>query len=193
MKILTLTLQGRSPLLLHSDLLANPLAPETKRHKEMTTKKKKTDEDLILIAQSEYENSLYHDAEGRVVVPTINLRASFIDGAKLNRLGAAFQRGTVILDEHVPLEYDGPQHYKKLFEVPAFVDCRSVVVGVKRIMRYRPRFNRWRCQVAVHYDESAISHEEIVLSTQNAGAFCGLGDFRPTRKGPFGRYEIEVQ
>ena len=191
MNVLKLKLTGTAPLLMHSDLLANPINPKTRAHKALTDKRKKTEDDHLMIARSEFEKSLYTH-NGKIVMPTINLRASFIDGAKLNRLGASFQRGTLILEEFVPLDYSGPKTADKLFDNPAFVDCRSVVISGRRLMRYRPRFSDWAITVDVLYDDSAIDREDVLRSAQNAGQFCGLGDFRPTKKGPFGRYKVEV-
>ena len=97
----------------------------------------------------------------------------------------------MILEEFVALQYDGPRNPGKLFDTPAFVDCRSVVVSRSRLMRYRPRFNSWALEVDVIYDEAQIDRDVILTSAKNAGQFCGLGDFRPNKKGPFGRYAVE--
>lgn len=188
MNSITLRLTGASPLIMHSDRLANPLSAEAKQHKTLTSKRKKTEEDQLAIARSEYNSSLYLDGSGRVVIPTINLRSCFIDGAKLNKHGAPFQRGTMILAEHVVLEHDGPKDAAKLFDNPRFVDCRSVVVSRARLMRYRPRFDTWALTVELLYDELAIDRDAVISSAVNAGSLCGLGDFRPTKKGPFGRF-----
>lgn len=190
MNTIKLKFTGTSPYLMHSDRYANPLDPMTKAHKEITSKRKKTEEDQLAIARSEYTGSLYLDGD-KVVVPTINIRASLIDGAKLNKLGTAFQKGTMILEEHVPLEHGGPRDWRKLFDNPSYVDCRSVVVSRARLMRYRPRFNDWSFTVEIVYDETIIDRDSILLSARNAGSFCGIGDYRPVKRGPFGRYEVE--
>ena len=93
MNTIKLKLTGTSALLIHSDRLANPIDPATKRHKELTSKRNRTEADHIAIARSEYENSLYLD-NGLVSMPTINVMASIIDGAKLNKKGQALQKGT---------------------------------------------------------------------------------------------------
>ncbi|MEB4734046.1 hypothetical protein OXV40_33915, partial [Burkholderia contaminans] len=59
MEILRLNICGSSPLMMHSDKLANPLAAETKAHRELTGKRKKTDEDHVAIARSEFLAGLY--------------------------------------------------------------------------------------------------------------------------------------
>lgn len=42
MELLTLSIKGTSPLMMHSDKLANPLHPATKAHRELTSKRKKS-------------------------------------------------------------------------------------------------------------------------------------------------------
>ena len=53
METLNVRITGTSPLMMHSDKFANPLLPETKAHKALTAKRKKTDEDHEAIAKSE--------------------------------------------------------------------------------------------------------------------------------------------
>jgi len=52
MAIIKLKVVGESPLLLQADTLVDPLNPLTKAHKEITSKRKKTDEDHEAIAIS---------------------------------------------------------------------------------------------------------------------------------------------
>lgn len=63
MDMLTLKLTGMSPLMMHADTLANPLNPITKAHKELTSKRKKTDDDHEAIAKSEFIAGAYWTKE----------------------------------------------------------------------------------------------------------------------------------
>ena len=56
MKSIKVKLSGSSALLMHSDRFANPLDPLTKAHKELTGKRKKTDDDHIAIADKNFLN-----------------------------------------------------------------------------------------------------------------------------------------
>ena len=67
-----------------------------------------------------------------------------------------------------------------------------MVVSRQRLMRYRPRFNDWSLMIDILFDEAVIDRDAIVLAAENGGNFCGIGDYRPTKKGPFGRYAVEV-
>jgi len=66
MEILKLNIIGTSPLMMHSDKFANPLAPETKAHKSLTAKRKKTDEDHLAIAKSEFMSGAYYSEKSGI-------------------------------------------------------------------------------------------------------------------------------
>jgi hypothetical protein len=190
MKSLKVKITGISPLLMHSDRGANKLDPLVRAHKELTSKKKKTEEDDAAIAKSEYMLALYLGKNNQPVMPTQNIRATIIEGARQNKRGKDIESGTIILESSVPLEYKGPKDPEKLFQTPEFVDARGVVVQRARIMRYRPCFPEWSCQVEINYDPAKIDEADLLLSLENAGKYVGLGDFRPGKKGTFGRFEV---
>lgn len=192
MKELKIRLKGTAPLLMHSDRLSNPLDPMTVAHKKLTSKKSKTEDDQLEIAKSEFLASFYFDGETGIHLPTVNIRAAMVEGARMNKLGTSVQSGTVILADKVPLIFDGPKTPEACWASPAFVDARSVVVSKRRVMRYRPRFNRWAVEVAIIFDESILDAHQLVSSLENAGRYVGIGDYRPKKGGSFGRFEVEA-
>jgi hypothetical protein len=72
------------------------------------------------------------------------------------------------------------------------VDSRSVVIPSTkgRIMRHRPRLNSWACEFTLEIDDDTIdpvlAHQLLV----EGGSKIGLGDFRPEKGGPFGRFHV---
>lgn len=189
---LQMKITGMSPLLMHSDRYANPLDPDTKEHKRLTSKRKKTDDDHADIAFSEWKGGLYFDEKLGPYLPSINIRSCLVEGAKLNKNGASMQRGTVILEDKLRLEYQGPRTIDGLWNDNRFRDARSVVVSRARLMRYRPLFPDWSVMVEIHFDPQIIEADQILQSAENAGKFIGLGDFRPNKGGSFGRFSVEA-
>jgi len=190
MQSLTLKLTGESAMLLHSDRGANPLAQETIAHKALTGKRKKTDEDHIAIARSEFMMGFYGGET--IQVPTTNIKSAIVEGAKLHKLGSAFNRCVMILADMIPVTHSGPATKAKMWETPACVDCRSVKVGQARLMRYRPRLNDWSMTVEVVFDENMIERAQILAAAENAGRYVGIGDYRPAKGGAFGRFSVEA-
>ena len=190
-KEIELTLTGLSPLLMHAPVLANPLSPITIKHKKLTEKRNKTEEDYHAIAKSEYMSSLYWDEEIGVYVPTVSIKYSIWAGAKLNKNGKKVQRGVLLLEDKSKLIYDGPSSPADLWLDERFVDARSVSVGASRIMRYRPTFKNWELSVMITYDDEMIDEHELVYSADCAGRYIGIGDYRPDKGGNCGRFTVK--
>ena len=72
------------------------------------------------------------------------------------------------------------------------VDSRSVVSPATggRIMAHRPRLDEWSLSFTLEVDEDMFSAEFVRLVVDDAGRKIGLGDFRPDRKGPFGKFVV---
>lgn len=192
MKTLNVRITGTTPLLMHSSRGSNPLDPMTKAHKELTSKRKKTDDDHEAIARSEWRLGLYWSEGIGPYIPLMNVRASLVSGAKFNKLGASVKRSTVMTEMSAPLEYKGPRDPDAMFADGRFIDCQSVKVGQSRLMRTRPVFPEWALQCELAYDEEQIERDQLVLAFENAGRLIGLGDFRAECGGTFGRYRVDV-
>jgi hypothetical protein len=188
MKTLTVTLTGTSPLLMHSDRFANPLDPATKAHKELTGKRKKTDEDQTAIAKSEFIGGCYFRLGIGFYIPGQNFDSCLIGAAKLQKLGVKFKQGVRVIDDELVLAGVSAKSPEELWADVDHVDCRGVKVGQAKIMRYRPIFKRWTTSATVAFDEEVLSLGEVKKAVLDAGALIGLGDYRPR----FGRFDTEV-
>ena len=72
--------------------------------------------------------------------------------------------------------------------------CRAVVEG-KGVLRARPLLKDWQLTFEVHWESQQLGkdfHTELLpeLLTK-LGHSVGIGDFRPAKKGPFGRFVVE--
>jgi len=72
------------------------------------------------------------------------------------------------------------------------VDARPVTIPSTkgRVMRFRPRFNQWEARFLVHIDDELLSVEMAHQLLNEAGQSIGIGDFRPEKRGPFGRFRV---
>ena len=192
MDTITLKLTSHSALLMNSDRYANPLDPLTKEHKQLTDKKKKTDEDHLAIAKSQWRGALYwHNSTGPYL-PTANVRSCLVEAARLTKMGKQLERGTMLLADKSPLLYKGPRLPADMWDSREYYDCRSVVVSGRRVMRYRPRFLTWGLEIAIQFDPGLINKAELAKIAETAGNLIGIGDFRPNRGGTFGRFDVEM-
>lgn len=187
MKTVAVKLTGTSPLLMHSDRFANPLNPLTKAHKELTARRKKTDDDQIAIARSEYIGGCYWRKETGFYIPGQNLDACLIAAAKLQKLGVKFKQGVQVLEDDLPLAGLEKLTPEKAWENPDYVDARGVKVSQAKIIRYRPIFRQWAMNATVAFNPDVVSANEVKKAIEDAGALIGIGDYRPR----FGRFKVE--
>ena len=188
MKTLNYRIKGTAPLLMHSDKTANPLHPLTKKLKELTKKRNKTDEDMEAIARVEFEAGCYYE-NGEYLMPSSVLDATCLTSAKMFKMGVLWKQACFIANDAL-FEF---KHSKipptKLFDIPGFCDMRTVKVGQAKTMRCRPLFSHWEFSFTIILDEAKLNEAEIDNIVKNAGLYVGLCDYRPR----FGRFEIEKE
>ena len=186
MKSATYTIQGVTPLMMHSERLANPFDSLTREIKAITGKRKKTEDDMLEIARLEWLGGLYHDDVAGVHLPGYNIFAAIIGGGKIHKLGTAIKRSALVQDDKVPVQFEGPKTPAAMFKNKQFVDMRSVKVGTSKVLRCRPIFKDWRCTFTMLYEESGIQRSELDRVVRDTGTMVGVGDYRPR----FGRFEL---
>lgn len=72
------------------------------------------------------------------------------------------------------------------------VDSRPVVIPATRgrVMRHRPRFDCWGASFALEINEDVLPPDFIHQLLVEGGTAIGIGDYRPERGGPFGRFHV---
>lgn len=141
--------------------------------------------------RQEAEKFAYRDSEGGLYFPGPNIFAALVSAGKFHKLGKAkittqknslVPAGLIVEDVVCPLG-------TKAFEV----DSRRVVnpaTGGAR-MRHRPRVDDWRLTFTMQVDETMFGEKLVRLLVDDAGQKVGIGNYRPERKGPFGRFVVE--
>lgn len=186
MKQVQITIKGITPLLTHNERLANPFDDLTKNIKAITGKRKKTGDDLLEMARLEWMGGLYFDNAVGPYMPGYNLLAALVQGGKVHKLGTAIKRAALVVEDKLPITYDGPRDMQSLFADKRFVDIRSVKVGTSKVLRARPKFDDWQIKFTVAYDETVLQIEDLMRVANTTGSMTGIGDYRPR----FGRFEV---
>lgn len=174
---------------MHNGRLANPLDPATQALKELTGKRKKTDEDITDIARVEFLGGLYHDPDIGPYVPGENIERAIRDGAVLSKNGRNVQRGMFIDTDVNPIAYDGPRDPTGLWEHGGFTFTKVVRNQQNRIVRTRPYFPEWRTAAEGTLDETVLDFRTLGQIVEATGAYVGLGDWRPR----YGRFTAELE
>ncbi len=188
MKI-TIELKGTSPLLMHNPRMVDPEFQINREIKALTSKRKKTDEDLRQIERLEWYGGIYEEG-GVVVQPTAKVRKCLVNTAKISRNGKSVERALSFADLYVPLVYNGPKNIDKLFADEKYHSRLSVGVGGKRVMRVRPKFFPWGLIVTgIMVEDAGLNLEDLVRIVDLAGVAEGIGD---NRVNGYGRFEGKV-
>lgn len=185
MKTLNFSLQSIVPMLMHDDKTANPLNEYAKKLKSLTGKRKKTDEDYALIAEVEWEASLYY-YNNTYVIPTKVIEAALLASSKHFKKGTLLKQCLIVADD-MTLEFkDKNLTPNKLYKKLDYVDMRTVKIGQAKTTRCRPKFDNWSGSFTVILDDEKLNAEEIIQIVNNAGKYVGFGDYRPR----YGRFEV---
>jgi hypothetical protein len=128
---------------------------------------------------------LYQNEAG-IYFPAENIRQSIIEAAKRHKLGRRSATTDVAAAVYVSpfaLPLGGEWH----------VDSRPVVIPATqgRILRHRPMFDDWRITFQLQVDTELVDEKTVRKIVDDAGSLVGVGDFRPARKGPYGRFRID--
>jgi hypothetical protein len=172
---------------MHNGDLANPLNPIVKEQKKISKKRNKTEADLEELARLEFYGSLYVSDNPGIIIPAEVLEACINGGARKFKEGMLAKSGMVVM-EHAKLIFKGPQTVKEMWEDGRFTFQKMVVVSRARILRTRPIFDQWSCDVEVSYEDSVCDAGQIHRWLEKAGQIVGLCDWRPR----YGRFEVEA-
>lgn len=178
-------LKGRTPLLMHNPRMVDPFFEINRKIKSITSKRKKTDEDLKIIEQLEWYGGLY-DEEGVIVQPTSKIRKCIIQAGKISKYGKAIERALTFCEMNVPLIYSGPKNIDQVYADSRFHSRLSVGVGNKRVMRMRPKFLPWMLVAdGLFVEDAGINFDELQKVVELAGVVEGIGDNRVNNYGRF--------
>lgn len=188
-----LTGTGTRPILMHAIRLASPLDPYAKELKRLNGKpsSKRTDEDRMEIARTEWEGGMYWTEELGPYIPASWVFKNLVEGARLTKAGKKIERGVMIENMESPLIYKGPRDLDGLWGggSSTYVDIRTAKVGMARIDRCRPIFREWAFEADLFVDSSIIDVDELSEIAANAGNLVGIGDYRML----YGRYSAKIE
>jgi hypothetical protein len=171
MKSVKVEIKGLSQLLMHSF----PLVPI-----EAIDKKSPAEQ---------AELAAYRDPETRdLYVSATAVQRCLVSGATYSK-----GKGRGSLQKNVAACVQiGPQERLSLGTKEYVIDSRPVVVPATkgRVVRHRPRLETWALSFTIEYDERLLTEAQMRRIVDDSGSRVGLLDFRPEKKGPFGRFMV---
>jgi hypothetical protein len=176
---ITLTVDGIKPLLTHN--------PESMGFDKAPGKGSRIPE-----AEIEAEAGVYRLPDGTCAIKGEAFRGSLLGAAsawkaKAKRTMKSLLSHVTVIEDLIPLmRHDGTPIKDYI------IDRRRAIIQRNGIIRCRPCFPEWSCTFTIEYDPELIGKEPRIIADilQDAGNRIGVGDFRPGRNGPFGRFRV---
>jgi len=182
-------IKGISPQIMSNGQMVDVLNRFSKKLKEYTSKRKKTDEDYIAMMEWEFKGSLYcfrDDDDGPPYWPAENIHACLKDAAKERKLGKTFDKAVLVEPPGGQVIYDGPRTREGLWNDERFRLVKKVVRQRASIISCRPIFNKWEMKFNLNVLEEKVNKEDVVSVIRDAGRFVGLSTWRPR----YGLFEL---
>lgn len=137
------------------------------------------------------QSKLYTGLAGNLIIPQPNLLRCIVDGGRFHKVGKSqvTTRESSMMYSCINIEAaEIPIEHKQ----PWRVDTRAVVIPSTkgRILTHRPMFDDWALDFQLELDTTILGPKLLRMIIDDAGKRIGLGDFRPARKGPYGRFAV---
>ena len=189
-----ITVTGIGPLLQNNPQTVDPFNRYSKMKKPLTSKKAKTEEDLIELGNLDTESKLFFDAKIGVYVPTKWLTEQIVTSAfGIIKVGKDKMRGGIFATEDkAKLTYEGMNKVKAISDVvydPQFRHRMILPQQNIRIAKDFPIFNNWSFSTVLEFDDTVVDLTGLTSIVKRSAMYVGFGDFRPT----FGRAKAEVE
>jgi len=120
--------------------------------------------------------ALFHIPNG---MPHQCLTAAALDTPGATR--AAMERWTSVVDLNINL-FGVPQLFMAM--------VRNSDMNRTPDVRTRPIFPKWACQIKIDYKVDPLTDTSIMNLLGTAGVIVGMGDWRPQKGGPYGKFRL---
>jgi len=174
MKIINVEIKGLSPLLMNNP---KSMILKATSSAKLTTKKNDIERDADILA--------YKKSNGELYVPAEAIKGTIVSSASYKKFGKYSAKpiisgGVFITPNEIGL---GTKKYD--------VDIRTVVIQRARIVKGRPKIEKWKINFQLTYNENLIQDSLLIKEILvDAGQRVGILDFRPQKLGSFGMFEV---
>ena len=182
---ISVRISGVSPLILNKFTDAAAMASSSGSRSSAAAGSRGTPQEIA-------EGKLYYGIDRSLIIPSPNLLRCLVDGGSFFKAGR--KQITTKAESMLFSCLDIVAAEIPLIHSQAWtVDTRAVVIPATkgRILAHRPRFDDWALEFSLDLDTSIVQESLLREIVDAAGKRVGLGDFRPARKGPFGKFRVD--
>lgn len=184
----SLALTGACPLLMNSGE-ADREGELYRAYTLLAKTRGKSLDDEANLRKMEWQLRLYLDKDLGPYIPGKNIKEMLRAAATKWKKGEEIKRSLVVVEERIPLVYEGPRDQDGLwrdgYRYTAMV--ANAGAGSGRVVRCRPMFKNWSLQAELAFDPEELDLDFLHVVVERARKY-GLGDYRPT----FGAFEATL-
>jgi hypothetical protein len=139
--------------------------------------------------ESDIEDKLYKDENGKVQLPAVYLKNAITESAKqfkiVGKNKATYSKivGSSVEVQPFYIELDVGKY--EVFRISA---VNPMTKG--RMMTERPKFDKWSATFQIILNDNQVDVSVMNEILEHAGKYVGVGDWRPEKKGMFGKFMI---
>jgi hypothetical protein len=176
---LKLRLRGITPLITHA---WSEKAKKEMRDKQMGVARMKKEPKN---PEAEFQGARYLDSKGRDCVKGDGIKNAIVSAARMvDDLKMTFLRNALFVEgDLIPIHHDAKK--------PTMREDMVRVGQGTADLRYRPEYNNWYVDVVISFNANALTVGQVVNLVRMAGFSVGIHEWRPERKGNFGRFDVE--
>jgi len=176
MKKYRVKIEGITPLLMNrpsnliGDLSKNNLGNDSREPREQATDK-------------------LYELKGKLYQPATHFEGAMVEAGKHKKVvGKGKSNYSKIIGYSITIEPEAIIHRKQKWEV---FDILAVNPNTKgRYKLHRPRLEEWELIFDIEFDEQEVPVVIVKELLDIAGRKVGIGDWRPAKKGRFGKFHI---
>lgn len=140
------------------------------------------------LAESDIEDKLYLIDE-KVHVPAVYIKNCITEASKQFKIiGKGKSTYSKIVASTVDINPFMIEFKSNKYEVFRISAVNPMTKG--RMMTERPKYNKWSVEFEIILNDPAVPISVIHEILEHAGKYVGIGDWRPEKKGMFGKFMI---
>jgi len=140
------------------------------------------------LSESDIEDKLYKEGK-KVYLPSVYIKNSLVEaGKQFKIIGKGKSTYSKIVASTVdvsPFMIEMNNSEMEVFRISA---VNPMTKG--RMMTERPKFSKWKASFELILNDPAVPISVINEILEQAGKYVGIGDWRPEKKGMFGKFMI---
>lgn len=139
--------------------------------------------------EEQASGKLYQNSKGKLYQPSTHLYGALIEAGKHKKVvGKGKSTYSKIVGYAVDINPFEIEHQIQNWEVFSILAVNPTTKG--RNLLHRPILKKWKLSFEVEFDESEIPSSIMKELFDIAGRIAGLGDWRPAKKGHYGKFQV---